>query len=86
MKRNYFILAAKWLLLIAIFAWGTFAFILLIGDENPEMPMTIWQFFALKVFAIFNLGCAAFVGWVCDKANALPNLDKYFKEDNYAKH
>lgn len=42
----------KYALLVAIFGMGTIAFIVLIGEESPDNPLTICEFIFMKAGAM----------------------------------
>lgn len=42
----------KYALLVAIFGIGTIAFIVLIGEESPDNPLTFGEFFFMKAGAM----------------------------------
>lgn len=41
----------QWLLLAAFFAWGTILTVVICGDDNPDMPLSLFDFFLIKAMA-----------------------------------
>lgn len=41
----------QWLLLAAFFAWGTILTVIICGDDNPDMPLSLFDFFLIKIMA-----------------------------------
>lgn len=77
--------AAKWLLFSVLTCVGIFGFILLIGEENPEAPISAVRFLLLKVLGFACMAISFIAGIIARERGYLPNIDKYFKEDNYVK-
>lgn len=73
----------QWGLLIAVVTVGTFAFLFLCGEDSPDNPLTVGQFFIIKAGAISTLyGCYQF-GKFLYKNDMLPKsvIDELGKED-----
>lgn len=72
MKRNI----AKWAVLIAVFCWGTFNFLVLAGEENPNEPMLLLMFLIVKSGAMANMYlCYKVCQWLYKKG-LLPDYVK----------
>lgn len=78
MKKTDFF---KWALLIALSTWGCFSFLILIGDEDPQKPMSIVQFMFMKFGALASLSVTIWGGERLYKAHMLPDLSKLIEEE-----
>ncbi len=79
MKRSI----GQWSLLTVLTLWGMLAFLILAGEDNPEAPISLTEFFLWKLAALINLGAVVFVGKWCNKKGWLPDLEKYFGREQY---
>lgn len=43
---------AKWGLALLMLAWGGLTFIFLAGEDDPNTPLSLWAFFAIKLTSI----------------------------------
>ena len=71
----------QWSLLIVLAIWGMFAFIILVGEDNPEMPMSLTQFILLKAGALVNISAVGIIAKRCNKRGWLPDLEKLLTEE-----
>lgn len=71
----------QWSLLTILTIWGMLAFIVLVGEDNPEMPMSLTKFMLLKVGALVNMGAVGVIAKWCNKRSWLPNLEKLLREE-----
>ncbi len=75
----------QWAVFIVLCTWGMFAFILLAGEDNPEMPVSLAYFLLIKLIAFINLVACYQLGKWLNKKGWLPDLEKYFGSENYGK-
>ncbi len=73
----------QWSLLTVLTLWGMLAFLVLAGEDNPEAPISLTEFFLWKLAALINFGAAVLVGKWCDKHGWLPDLEKHFGREQY---
>ena len=59
-------------LLGVIFCWGMLSFMVLAGDEDPNVPMTAGEFFWAKFAAAASLALCVLVGRYCFHKGWLP--------------
>lgn len=71
----------KWALLIVLATWFTFSFIVLIGEENPKNPLTLIQFFFMKVGALASILVTGFCFTRLNEKGFLPDLSKLIDEE-----
>lgn len=71
----------QWSLLTILTLWGVLAFMVLAGEDSPEAPMSLAEFFAWKAAALVNFGAAVFIGKCCDKKGWLPDLENLLQEE-----
>lgn len=45
----------QWIILIVLYGIGIIAFIVIMGDENPEYPISAINLIIMKIVAIFAL-------------------------------
>lgn len=74
---------ARWALLATLVGVGMVAFLLLIGEETPDNPMTLGQFFILKFGALATLYGLVQLGKHLCKHGLLPQsfIEEMTKED-----
>lgn len=71
---------SQWLLLAMFFAWGTILTILICGDINPEMPLTLFDFLCMKIMAGMSMYTTYKVGeWCYHKGYLPPLVHKYIE-------
>lgn len=46
----------QWLLVAAFVAWSTIVFVVIVGEDSPEMQLSLFDFFLLKVMGL----CSAY--------------------------
>ncbi len=61
----------QWLLVVAFVAWFTILLVVIIGEDNPDMPLSIMDFFLIKIMA----GCSVYTTY---KAGAWCYYHDYF--------
>lgn len=44
--------ALKWVLTAAFFVWGTILAIVILGEDSPDMTMSLSEFFLVKFMAV----------------------------------
>ncbi len=71
----------QWSLLTILIIWGMLAFIVLAGEDNPEMPMSLTQFILLKAGALVNISAVGIIAKRCNKRGWLPDLEKLLTEE-----
>lgn len=71
----------KWALLLALTTWGSFSFIVLIGEEDPQNPLNLVQFMFMKIGALASLTVTGWGGARLHKAGCLPDLSKLIEEE-----
>ncbi|WP_346701235.1 hypothetical protein [uncultured Alistipes sp.] len=83
MKRSTIAELARWAVLATLVGVGMFAFLLLIGEETPDNPMTLGQFFILKFGALATLYGLVQLGKHLCKHGLLPQsfIEEMTKED-----
>lgn len=70
----------KWLLLAVFFAWGTILTVLICGDDNPEMPLTLFDFFIIKILAIMSAYSTYKAAEWCYRKDYFPALVRKYIE------
>ncbi len=74
----------RWTLYILLGAWGFFSFCVLAGDEDPNNPMSMTQFFMTKAVALASLYLCCRVGKLFDDNGLLPEFkDPEQEEDEW---
>lgn len=76
---------AQWVLLCLLWMVGSVAFIFVIGEDNPESPMSFAQFLLIKGAAFVVLFVLIYAGRMLTKRGWLPDIEKYFGNGNYAR-
>lgn len=74
---------ARWSLLAMLIGAGMFAFLILVGEETPDNPMNIGEFFVLKFGALVTIyGVVLLCKHLC-KRGLLPQsfIDEITKEE-----
>lgn len=64
--------AVQWTAVWFLGIWGFLSFIVLAGEEDPRDPMTLGEFFLIKVAAMASLLLCCYVGKRLHKAGYLP--------------
>lgn len=74
---------ARWALLATLVGVGMVAFLMLVGEETPDNPMTLGQFFILKFGALATLYGLVQLGKHLCKHGLLPQsfIEEMTKED-----
>lgn len=62
-------------LLYVLFGIGFFAFMLLAGDDDPSNPLTLGQWFAIKLAAAAVIYLCVKVGKFLDSKGLMPEMD-----------
>lgn len=66
----------QWAILTALATIGFFAFLLLAGEDTPDNPMSLSQFFTIKLMGMAILaGCLAAGKW-CGSKGLLPQINE----------
>lgn len=65
--------ALKWLLTLAFLVWSCILLVVIAGEDDPEMPLPLFDFFILKVMG----GCSAYATYKA--ANWCYNRDLFPK-------
>lgn len=66
----------------ALYLWGSFSFLILVGDEAPDSPYTFGQFMLIKLAAVINLvGCFKGGKWLYKKGLLPRELDEITKDE-----
>lgn len=75
---------ARWALLATLVGVGMVAFLMLVGEETPDNPMTLGQFFILKFGALATLYGLVQLGKHLCKHGLLPQsfIDEMTKEED----
>lgn len=73
MKKNVKT-ALRWLATLALYAWASAAFLVLIGEENPQHPLSLTAFFAYKALAFAALYVAYRVGAFMWRKHIFPSV------------
>lgn len=73
MKRNK---KMQWAILSALFVWGLLSFILLAGEEDPQRPLSLQDFFLIKFGALTSLAACCYVGKLLNRAGYLPEISE----------
>ena len=83
MKRSATSEITRWALFSALLVVGTFATLMLLGEDNPDNPMTLGELFVLKFGAIATLYGLFQIGRSLYNRGLLPQrfIDELTKED-----
>lgn len=75
---------ARWALLATLVGVGMVAFLMLVGEETPDNPMTLGEFFVLKFGALATLYGLVQLGKHLCKHGLLPQsfIDEMTKEED----
>lgn len=75
---------ARWALLATLVGVGMVAFLMLVGEETPDNPMTLGEFFVLKFGALATLYGLVQLGKHLCKHGLLPQsfIDEITKEED----
>lgn len=75
---------ARWALLATLVGVGMVAFLMLVGEETPDNPMTLGEFFVLKFGALATLYGLVQIGKHLCKHGLLPRsfIDEMTKEED----
>lgn len=73
MRRNK---KMKWAILSALFVWGLLSFVLLAGEEDPQNPLSLQNFFLIKLGALASLAACCCVGKLLNRAGYLPETSE----------
>lgn len=75
---------ARWALLATLVGAGMVAFLMLVGEETPDNPMTLGEFFVLKFGALATLYGLVQLGKHLCKHGLLPQsfIDEMTKEED----
>ena len=65
----------KWSVMTVLMLWGFISFIVVAGDEDPENPMPLIQFFVVKMIGMLSLAACFMTGKLLDKKGWLPEMD-----------
>lgn len=68
----------QWALFCLLSVVGFVAFVFVIGEDNPEAPMSFMQFLFMKAGAFAVLFALVYLGKACAKRGWLPDLEKHF--------
>lgn len=69
--------AVQWVAMWFLSIWGFISFIVIVGEEDPNNPLSLSEFFLIKAVAMASLLICLYVGKVLHKAGYLPEeLDK----------
>lgn len=84
MKRSTIAELARWALLATLVGVGMVAFLMLVGEETPDNPMTLGEFFVLKFGALATLYGLVQIGKHLCKHGLLPQsfIDEMTKEED----
>lgn len=64
--------AVRWATLWVLGIWGFISFIVLAGEEDPNNPLSLGEFFFMKVGAMASLLICFYVGKRLHRAGYLP--------------
>lgn len=73
MKSNK---TVKWAIFYAIGLWAMLSFIVLAGDEDPQNPMPLLDFFLIKTGALASFALSLWVGKLLNRAGFLPEISE----------
>lgn len=75
---------ARWALLATLVGVGMVAFLMLVGEETPDNPMTLGEFFVLKFGALATIYGLVQLGKHLCKHGLLPQsfIDEMTKEED----
>lgn len=84
MKSNRLSEFFKWVLLSVLVGFGMFAFLMLIGEETPDNPMTVGELFVIKFGSISTLYGLAQLGKYLFNHGMLPQsfIDEINEEED----
>lgn len=71
----------QWAILSVLFGIGLFAFLILAGDDNPEHPMSMVDWFAIKLAAGAALYACVLAGKYLYRLGLLPVMDEDFEKE-----
>lgn len=66
--------AVRWLAFVALNVWAAAAFLLLIGEDDPQNPLSLTAFFAYKALALAALYAAYKVSSVMWRKRFFPPI------------
>lgn len=72
----------KWALLIIIAAWFSVSVIVLFGEENPNYPLTLFQFMFLKMGALASVVATGWLHSKLQEKGYLPNVSRLNDEED----
>lgn len=70
----------QWVICSAIFTVGILSFLVLCGEDNPEKPMSLTQFFAYKIGAGVVIYFCYQLGRYCESKGLLPEMKEHDDE------
>lgn len=71
----------QWLLVAAFFAWSTVLLVMIVGEDNPEMQFSLFDFFLIKAMAVCSAYTTYKAGeWCYTRAYFPPVIIKYIEE------
>lgn len=65
----------QWAIMTALTLVGFFAFLLLAGEDTPENPMSLTQFFTIKLIGLALLAGCCKVGQALHRKGMLPEVE-----------
>lgn len=71
----------KWAIFLSLEIWGSFSFIVLIGEEDPQNQLNVVQFIFMKFGAFASMAVTVWGGKRLYKAGYLPDLLKLIEEE-----
>lgn len=66
--------AARWFIFLGVTAWFGISLCVLAGEEDPNAPLNILMFFAVKVCALISLFYSGKAIGVCERKALFPPI------------
>lgn len=73
--------AVRWFAFAALCVWATAAFLLLVGEDNPQHPLSLTAFFAYKALALAALYAACKVSSAMWRKKLFPPIITRFIQE-----
>ena len=64
----------QWTILSALMLVGTFAFLLMAGEDDAENPMSVWTFLSIKAIGLLAFTGCFYAGRHLDRHGLLPDI------------
>lgn len=71
----------QWLLVAAFVAWSTILFVVIVGEDTPDMALSLFEFFLIKAMALGSAYATYKAGKWCYNRSYFPEIVcKYIEE------